>query len=148
MKVILLRDIKGTGKKGELKDISDGYARNYMIPRGLAQEATKENLNELAQKQSSDQFKKDTQKAEAEEIKKQLKGYTLTIKAQAGEEQKLFGSITTKDIEQELNDQKKIKVDRKKIDLKEPIKALGSYDVNLKLFAGVSTVLKVVVEAL
>ena len=100
MQVILLKDIKGTGKKGDLKEVADGYARNYMFPRGLAEEASKTNLNLLAQKKSSDTFKKQTQEAEALEIKKQLKDFTLLIKAKAGEENKLFGSITSKDIEE------------------------------------------------
>ncbi|RDY20400.1 50S ribosomal protein L9 [Criibacterium bergeronii] len=148
MQVILLKDIKGTGKKGDLKEVADGYARNYMFPRGLAEEASKTNLNLLAQKKSSDTFKKQTQEAEALEIKKQLKDFTLLIKAKAGEENKLFGSITSKDIEQELLSQKGLSIDKKKIDLKEPIKTLGSFSVDLKLFTGVTSTLKVVVEAL
>ncbi|MBS6063179.1 MAG: 50S ribosomal protein L9 [Peptostreptococcaceae bacterium] len=148
MQVILLKDIKGTGKKGDLKEVADGYARNYMFPRGLAEEASKTNLNLLAQKKSSDTFKKQTQEAEAIEIKKQLKDFTLLIKAKAGEENKLFGSITSKDIEQELLSQKGLSIDKKKIDLKEPIKTLGSFSVDLKLFTGVTSTLKVVVEAL
>ena len=148
MQVILLKDIKGTGKKGDLKEVADGYARNYMFPRGLAEEASKTNLNLLAQKKSSDTFKKQTQEAEAIEIKKQLKDFTLLIKAKAGEENKLFGSMTSKDIEQELLSQKGLSIDKKKIDLKEPIKTLGSFSVDLKLFTGVTSTLKVVVEAL
>ena len=148
MQVILLKDIKGTGKKGDLKEVADGYARNYMFPRGLAEEASKTNLNLLAQKKSSDTFKKQTQEAEALEIKKQLKDFTLLTKAKAGEENKLFGSITSKDIEQELLSQKGLSIDKKKIDLKEPIKTLGSFSVDLKLFTGVTSTLKVVVEAL
>ena len=148
MQVILLKDIKGTGKKGDLKEVADGYARNYMFPRGLAEEASKTNLNLLAQKKSSDTFKKQTQEAEAIEIKKQLKDFTLLIKAKAGEENKLFGSITSKDIEQELLSHKGLSIDKKKIDLKEPIKTLGSFSVDLKLFTGVTSTLKVVVEAL
>lgn len=146
MKVILLKDLKGTGKKGEIKEVSDGYARNYMIPKGFAQEATSQNINLLNQQNSSKQHKMDTEKQEALDIKQKLEGSKLIIKAKAGEGQRLFGSITSKDIEDELKKQKNIVVDKKKIDLKEPIKMIGSFTVKLKLFTGVNCDLQVEVE--
>lgn len=146
MKVILLKDLKGTGKKGEIKEVSDGYARNYMIPKGFAQEATSQNINLLNQQNSSKQHKMDTEKQEALDIKQKLEGSKLIIKAKAGEGQRLFGSITSKDIEDELKKQKNIVVDKKKIDLKDPIKMIGSFTVKLKLFTGVNCDLQVEVE--
>lgn len=146
MKVILLKDLKGTGKKGDIKEVSDGYARNYMIPKGFAQEATSQNINTLNQKNSSKEHKLEIEKQEALKIKQALENNKLIIKAKAGEGQKLFGSITSKDIEEELKKQKNISVDRKKIDLKDPIKMIGSFSVKLKLFTGIVCDLQVEIE--
>lgn len=146
MKVILLKDLKGTGKKGEIKEVSDGYARNYMIPKGFAQEATSQNLNTLNQKNSAKEHKLEVEKQEALKIKELLDSDKLIIKSKAGEGQRLFGSITSKDIEEELKKQKNISIDKKKIDLKEPIKMIGSFTVKLKLFTGINCDLKVEIE--
>ncbi|EHL15744.1 ribosomal protein L9 [Peptoanaerobacter stomatis] len=146
MKVILLKDLKGTGKKGEIKEVSDGYARNYMIPKGFAQEATTQNLNLLNQQNSAKEHKMEIDRQAALGIKSKLDNDKLIIKAKAGEGQKLFGSITSKDIEDELKKQKNISVDKKKIDLKEPIKMVGSFTVKLKLFTNVVCDLKVEIE--
>lgn len=147
MKVILLKDVKGTGKKGDVKEVSDGYARNYMIPRGIAAEANSTNINMLNQKKQSMAHQESLEIEKAEKIKNQLKDFTLKIVSKAGEEGKLFGSITSKDISDELKKQKKIDIDKKKIDLKEPIKQLGTFDIKLKLFSNISTVIKVQVDS-
>ena len=102
MKVILTQDVKGQGKKGQMVNVSDGYGRNYLLPRGLPKEANKENINVMESQAESAQFHKDQEKAEAEKISKQISGIVLTLKAKAGATGKLFGSITSKDVAEEL----------------------------------------------
>ncbi len=137
MKVILLEDIKGVGKKDEVINSSDGYARNYLFPKKLAVEASKENMAKLQAKQESRQFRKDQEKEEAMKIASKLKEITVTIKVKAGENGKIFGGVTAKEIAENLNKEHKIVVDKKKIMLKETIKTLGVYPVEIKLYEGV-----------
>ena len=125
MKVILLKDVKGTGVKGDVVNVSDGYARNFLFPKGLAVEATKSNLNELKNKERAQQKRIEQEKQEARELAKKISDITLVIKAKSGENGKLFGSVTNKEIAQELKKQHNITIDRKKIVLDEPIKQLG-----------------------
>ena len=147
MKVILLDNIKGVGKKDEIINASDGYARNYLFPKKLAVEATKENLSKLDSKNEANKFKKQNEKNEAEEIAKQLKEITLTIKVKAGENGKIFGGVTSKEISENLKNQYKIEVDNKKIEVKETIKNLGRFNINIKLYEGVNAKLNVNITA-
>lgn len=143
MKVILLDNIKGVGKKDEIINASDGYARNFLFPKKLAVEANNENISKLKAKKQSEQYKKDVNKENAEKIAKKLDDITLTIKVKAGENGKIFGGVTSKEISEELKKQYKIDIDKKKIILNENIKNLGSFDISMKLFEGVTGKLKV-----
>ena len=143
MKVILLDNIKGVGKKDEIINASDGYARNFLFPKKLAVEANNENMSKLKAKKQSEQYKKDVNKENAVKIAKKLDDITLTIKVKAGENWKIFGGVTSKEISEELKKQYKIDIDKKKIILNENIKNLGSFDISMKLFEGVTGKLKV-----
>ena len=143
MKVILLDNINGVGKKDEIINASDGYARNFLFPKKLAVEANNENMSKLKAKKQSEQYKKDVNKENAEKIAKKLDDITLTIKVKSGENGKIFGGVTSKEISEELKKQYKIDIDKKKIILNENIKNLGSFDISMKLFEGVTGKLKV-----
>lgn len=143
MKVILLEDIKNVGKKDEIINASDGYARNFLFPKKLAVEANAENMSKLKAKQDSTQYKKAVEKEEAQKNAEKLKEILLKISVKAGENGKIFGSITSKEIADNLKQQYKIEVDKKKIDLKEPIKTVGSFSVAIKLYEGVVGTLKI-----
>ena len=143
MKVILLDNIKGVGKKDEIINASDGYARNFLFPKKLAVEANNENMSKLKAKKQSEQYKKDVNRENAEKIAKKLDDITLTIKVKAGENGKIFGGVTSKEISEELKKQYKIDIDKKKIILNENIKNLGCFDISMKLFEGVTGKLKV-----
>ena len=143
MKVILLDNIKGVGKKDEIINASDGYARNFLFPKKLAVEANNENMSKLKAKKQSEQYKKDVNKENAEKIAKKLDNITLTIKVKAGENGKIFGGVSAKDISEAFEKQHNIKIDKKKIDLKETIKTLGIHTVSIKLFEGVIGKIKV-----
>ena len=143
MKVILLEDIKGVGKKHQIINASDGYARNYHLPRNLAIEANKETLGELKSKQESIQRQKDIDKNNAINIKEKMKKLVLEISVKAGENGKIFGGVTAKDISEALEKNCEIKVDKKKIIIEEPIKTIGYKEVEVKLYEGVIGKLKV-----
>lgn len=143
MKVILLDNIKGVGKKDEIINASDGYARNYLLPKKLAVEANAENMSRLNNKKESANYKKDQEKQNAEELAKKLKGIMLKIKVKAGENGKIFGGVTSKEISENLKSQYNFVVDKKKIELKDTIKTLGSFNVSIKLFEGITADLKV-----
>ncbi len=143
MKVILLDNIKGVGKKDEVINASDGYARNFLFPKKLAVEANSENMSKLKAKQDANQYKKSQEKEEAQKQAEKLKGILLKIAVKSGENGRIFGSITSKEIADSLKEQYKIEVDKKKIDLKEPIKTLGSFNVSIKLYEGVVGNLKI-----
>ena len=143
MKVILLDNIKGVGKKDEIINASDGYARNFLLPKKLAVEANAENMSKLNNKKEANVYKKDLEKQVAEETAKKLKGILLKIKAKSGENGKIFGGITAKEISENLKEQYKIEIDKKKIELKETIKTLGEFQVNIRLYEGIIGILKI-----
>ncbi len=145
MKVILLQDVKSLGKKGELVNASDGYARNFLFPRKLAREANAQAMNEYKNAEDSKNYKIATQKAQAEYNKSQLEGKTLVMKAK-GTGEKLFGSITAKDIVNEIKQRYQISVDKRKVVLSGDIKTFGKFSAEIKLFTGVSAKLNIVVE--
>ena len=142
MKVILLDNIKGVGKKDEIINASDGYARNYLLPKKLAVEANAENMSKLNNKKESANYKKDQEKQQAEELAKKLKGIMLKIKVKAGENGKIFGGVTSKEISENLKTQYNFAVDKKKIELKDTIKTLGSFNVSIKLFEGITAIIE------
>jgi len=143
MKVILKENIKGVGKKDEVINASDGYARNFLLPRNLAVEATPENMQKLNSQNQAKQYKKDVEKEQAKEIAKKLETITVEIKVQAGENGKIFGSVSSKEISENLEKQHKITIDKKKIEVKEPIKVLGARVIEAKLFEGVIGKIKI-----
>jgi large subunit ribosomal protein L9 len=143
MKVILKQDVPKLGKKNELVNVSDGYARNFLIPKGLAIEASASAVNEMKMREKADKAKRETELAYAKKQAEKIKGLKITFASKAGDNGKLFGSITSKDIAQKLDKEYKIQVDRRKIVLPEPIKSLGDFDIEIKLHAGVSATLKV-----
>ncbi len=137
MKVILKQDVKGLGKKGELVSASDGYVRNFLFPRGLAMEANAQAMNELKNREDSAKFHKEESLKAAQEIAATLKDKILTITAKAGKAGKLFGSVTTKEVAEELKKQFAVDVDKRKISMAD-IKAYGSYTADIKLVQGVT----------
>lgn len=143
MKVILLSDIKGVGKKDQIINANDGYARNYLFPKKLAVEATAGNLGNLKAKQESNQYRKDMQKEEAMNLANKLKELNLEIKVKAGENGKIFGGVTAKEIAENLKLQYNIEIDKKKVNLSETIKVIGTRTVDVKLYEGVIGKLKV-----
>lgn len=143
MKVILTQDIKSVGKKGQIIDASDGYARNFLLPKKMAVVADNANLNELKTKQDANKYKRDMSKANAEELAQKMKDFELVFKIKAGENGKIFGSVTSKDIAEALNKKYFVEVDKKKICLDDAIKTLGVYNIDIKLFEGITGKLKV-----
>ena len=147
MKIIFLQDVKGQGKKGEIKEVSEGYARNYLLPRKLAIAATADNLNTLRLKEKARQAQLAAEKAKAEENAKALENVVVKISARAGSAGKLFGAVTSKEISDALKAQHGIEVDSKKLVQAEPIKSYGSYEVKCRFGFEVSgTIHLLVVE--
>jgi len=144
MKVVLLQDIKGSGKKGELVSVSDGYARNYLFPRNLAKEANSQAINELKNAEESKQYKIDQQIKQAKDAKAKLESKTIVIHAKAGSNGKLFGSITPKEISNEIKQRFNLLVDKRKITITGEIKQYGKFDCEVKLYTGITA--KIVVE--
>ncbi len=143
MKVILKEDIKGVGKKDQIINANDGYARNYLFPKNLAVPADKGNLTNLKSKQTSEEHRKELERKSAKKTAKEIEEITLKLQVKSGENGKVFGSITAKEIAENLEKQYKIKVDKKKIILQEAIKVLGTFQIEIKLYDGVIGKLKV-----
>ena len=144
MKVILLQDVKKMGKKVDVIEASDGYARNYLFPRKLAEEATANALHVVNAKKENERRKKLAELEAAQKLAAELKGKEVTVKAKAGESGRLFGAITNKDIAEVINTTFKLSVDKKKV-VMETIKIAGTYDVEIKLYPEVSTKIKVII---
>lgn len=138
MKIIFTQDVKGSGKKGEVKNVADGYARNFLINKGLAVEATAKNMNLLDGQKASAQHKKDVEKQNAKDIKNIINEKTILAKVKAGSNGRLFGSVTTGNISELIEKQFGAKVDKKKIVLKSEIKNFGTYEAEIRLYNGVS----------
>ena len=147
MKVILNKDVKGTGKAGDVVTVSDGYARNMLIPRGLATEATQSNIRQLEKQKAIAAEKKDEEKAAAQELAEKLNKASIKMKIKAGEGGRIFGSITSKDIADAINMQLGMDIDRKKVKLDAPIKQVGQTDVDMRLYQDVNAKIKVIIEA-
>ncbi|MGK0469476.1 50S ribosomal protein L9 [Clostridium sp.] len=144
MKVILLKDIKSVGKKGDVINAADGYARNFLFPRKLAEEATDSNMHIQNRKDENERKKKTSEIEKAQELANSLKDKVIKMVMKAGENGKLFGAITTKDIALALNEQCNLDIDKKKI-VTDTIKLLGTYDVEIKIYPEISTKIKVLV---
>ena len=137
MKVILCADVKGQGKKDQVVEVSDGYARNFLFPKKLAVPADSKAMNEIKNKEASKQHKLDVEKAQAIEISKKLETITVVFEYAAGPDKKLYGSVTAKDISETLNKNFGIDIDKRKITLSEPIKSFGTFKADAKLFTDV-----------
>ena len=146
MKVILLQDVKGTGKKGELVEVSDGFARNFLLPKKAAKKATARAMSELKNAEESKAFKIEEDKKAANSSKAVLESKVLNIKAKAGQNGKLFGSVTAKEISAELKKQFSITIDKRKITLDSDIKTFGAYKAQVKLSTGIVATVNVVVS--
>ena len=147
MIVILNRDVKGTGKAGDIVKVSDGYARNMLIPKGYAKEATEGKVRNLEKQKAIAAEKKAEEKAAAQALAEKISAVSVTIKTKAGEGGRIFGSITSKDISEALMEQHKLSVDKKKIQLDNPVKQTGELSVDVKLYPEVTSKLKITVVA-
>ena len=146
MKVILNQDVKGKGKKGQLVEVSDGYARNFLLPKGLAKEATNTNINIMNGKNDAAAYHQQVALDEAQATKEKMEAVEVVLSAKAGENGKLFGSITSKDVAEALTMQHHIKLDKKKFVMPDGIKVLGTTTVDVKIHQGVTGKLKVTVK--
>ena len=146
MKVVFLKDVKGQGKKDEIKEVSDGYARNFLLPKGFAAAVDNKLINEIKNREAAAKYKHDSEKAAAIDTAEKLVSIIVKIKAQAGADGKLYGSVTAKDIADELEKQHGIVIDRRKLSLDEPIKAFGAYSIDVKLFSDVFGKVNIVVS--
>lgn len=146
MKVILLQDVKGQGKKGEVIEVNEGYARNFLIKKGLAEAATASKLNDINQKKAAADYHHAEEVKATRELAKEISGKTFTVRIKAGQGGKVFGSVTGANISDALQ-QAGYSIDKKKVVLAQPIKNTGVYDIDLKLMEGITSKIKIYVEA-
>lgn len=147
MKVILLQDVKGSGKKDQIIEVSDGFARNFLFPKKLAAEATATAINSVKKAKEAEAHRENMRRNDAEELARKLKGGIIKITARGGEGGRLYGSVTTQEIAEALSAQHGVKVDKRKIDLSDPIRTAGDYEVSIWLYAGVTAKMTANVEA-
>jgi len=143
MKVILKADVKGQGKKGQMVNVSDGFARNFLFPKGLAMEANAANVNELKQNEAAAAHKLKVQREDAQKLREQLKTVSVKVLAKGGTGGRLFGSVTSREIAEALKEQFHVDIDRRSIVLDDPLKSFGTYDIKVKLFEDISAMMKV-----
>jgi large subunit ribosomal protein L9 len=148
MKVILKQDVKGLGKKEQMVEASDGYARNFLFPKGLAVEATAANVNVMKTKKEAEAHKKEREIAQAKDLAKKIKDITITLKVKAGDNGKLFGSITSKDVAEAMKTQQKLEIDKKKLVMPDAIKSIGTFDVEVKLYPEINSKFTVKIESI
>lgn len=146
MKVILLQDVKGTGKKEQILEVSDGFARNYLLPRKLAVEASPAALNAINRSKAAEEHRENLRRKEALENAEKLRKKAIHMRARAGEKGRLYGSITGQEVADALEKQHGVKIDKRKVELSEPIRAVGEYEATVWLYAGVTIKMRVVVE--
>ncbi len=139
MKVILLQDVPGTGKKDQIVNVSDGYARNYLLPRKWAMEASKGSVKEIERRNAAQRQKEMEERNAADALALSLKGKVITLRAKAGDKGRLYGSVTGQEIAQALQEQHSVEIDRRKIDVPETIRAVGEYEVQITVYAGIKT---------
>lgn len=147
MKVILIKDVKKLGKEGDVKEVSDGYARNYLIPQGCAVEATQNKLKEVAEKGLRREKQKNKEENAALQLKEKLEGKKVTIYARTGAGDKLFGAITPREVAEALQKEHGVKIDKKKIELGDPIKHLGNYQAKLKIYPTIQANIEVIITS-
>ncbi len=146
MKVILKQDVKKLGQKGEVKEVSDGYARNFLLPRGLAIEATDGKVKQLQERQERREKKREKEEQKALKTKAKIDGKTIEVKARAGEDGRIFGTVTSMEIADILQEDFRVSIDKKRIEIQEPIRTLGEYSVRIKVFPSIQATLKVLVK--
>lgn len=145
MKVIMLADVKGQGKKNDVIEVSDGYAKNFLIPRKLAKAADAQSLNDVKVKEAARLYRIETEKKEAKELAEKLKGILVKIPASSGADGRLYGSVTSKEVSERLQADHGISIDKRKITMKDPIKAYGKYSLEVKLYTEVNGTINVLV---
>lgn len=143
MKVVLLEDVKALGKKGDLVNASDGYARNFLFPKKLAKEANAQALNEVKNAENSKKFKIETEVNNAKEVAEKLKEKSITIQAKAGQKGRIFGSVTSKEVAERISKEFKVEIDKRKVHLDSDIKAFGTYTATIKLYTGITATVSV-----